>query len=225
MQITSHYNESMFGDFVKNLRALSQLEAAGKTKPYGFDDDKKNYSDAGSKKAGGDPENLLWMSYTVRDNDNSKERRLDVGYDKSGRISGVRDFTGKNKATGYYGKNAISDFFKNNFDMDATNYTVSSAPVDIYDPDEVPQEYHDKATVFFDSQDDGAFIPSRIFNMIENPGARWFGDRRKTPNSPKPDSEFYDFVKEYRKEKIKNNTADRAMFGTEINPGSVMGRA
>lgn len=220
----------MFKDFIDKFREVVKQQKIENGK-WGWDDEKESYSDAGSAKAGGDSSNLQWMSYTVRDNDNDRERRIDVGYDNDGRISGVREFSGKDPdtgyygATGYYGKQAIADFFKDNFDMDATNYTVSSAPVDIYDPNDVPQEYHNQATVFFDSQADGPFIPSRIFSLNGNLGARWFGDRKKSPNMPMNDREVYNFSDEYRKEKLREGTINNTVYATEIDPNSVRGRA
>ena len=213
----------VINNFLKNLRDMAQREAS-RSRAYSYEDDKKEYSDAGSKKAGGDPDSLQWMSYTVHDTDNDKERRIDVGYDKQGKISGVRDFTGKNSANGYYGKEAISDFFKNNFDMDATNYTVSSAPIDIYDPKDVPDEYHNKATVFFDSKLDGAFIPSKIFSM-NNYGARWLGDRKSDAVKTRPDQEVQDFIQRLRDARIQRGPIDNTLRATEINPSSRPGRA
>lgn len=114
---------------------------------WGFEQDKANYGD----ERNGD--NLNWRSLTVLNNDTGDEVKFDVGYDTDGRISGVRDHKSDGTTMGYYGKDLVSSFFKNNFDRDATDYTF-------FDVD----EGDGSKWVLFDSEHDGAFIPSEALN-------------------------------------------------------------
>lgn len=203
------------------MKAEEKKEAP---KVHGFEEDKELYSDY-AKKNGSDGalDAMEWRSFNVRDNDTGENKRLNVAYDpETKQIAGVTYFDGSVSkdgktplAKGYYGKQLVGDFFKKNFNRDSSRYTVTSAPVDRYDYNEFPQEYHNKATVFFDSDTDDAFIPSQVFGY-ENYGARWMGDRDRKPahtseatggEGPKDD-----FIGTYRKyrlgEAAKNNTID-----------------
>lgn len=111
---------------------------------FGFEQDKANYGDErdGSK--------LQWRELDVQNNDTGETFKISVGYDDKGRISGVQKFTGPKSADSYYGKELVGEFFKNNFDRDATDYTI-------YDKNEYGT---DDKFIVFDSKNDGEFIPS-----------------------------------------------------------------
>lgn len=85
---------------------------------YGFDQDKENYGDErdGSK--------LQWEKKIARNNDTGEELEFEVGYDDNNNISGIREHNAPGSVRSYYGKELVSDFFKNNFDRDATDYTI-----------------------------------------------------------------------------------------------------
>lgn len=114
---------------------------------WGFEQDKANYGDERNS------DNLNWRSLTVLNNDTGDEVKFDVGYDTDGRISGVRDYRPDGTTMGYYGKDLVSNFFMSNFDRDATDYTF-------FDVD----EGDGSKWVLFDSEHDGAFIPSEALN-------------------------------------------------------------
>lgn len=182
----------MFGDFIANLKASLPDVGRGEASP----DAKGDYMD--------------WQSYIVRDNDSGKERYLKVQHDNDGNILAVRDYSKKNPTTYTLGRD-IERFFKNNFDMDATNYTVSSAPVDITDPSKIPDDYHEKATVFFDSSVDGQFRPLDVFNG-KNYGIRQFGDRKAKRYAARTDTNVPSFEKAYREAMLYNNTMNRGRY-------------
>lgn len=182
----------MFGDFIANLKAsLSDVEK-GEASP----DAKGNY--------------MEWQSYIVRDNDSGKERYLKVQHDNDGNILAVKDYSKKTPTTYTLGED-IKRFFKENFDMDATNYTVSSAPVDITDPSKIPDDYHEKATVFFDSSVDGQFRPLDVFNG-KNYGIRQFGDRKAKRYAARTDTNVPSFEKAYRNAMLYNNTVNKSLY-------------
>ena len=132
---------------------------------WGFEQDKANYGD----ERNGD--NLNWRSLTVLNNDTGDEVKFDVGYDMDGRISGVRDYKPDGTTTGYYGKDLVANFFMNSFDRDATDYTFFDEGSD------------DNAKyVLFDSEHDGAFIPSESLNMKR--GSQRVPVVREQPDKP-----------------------------------------
>lgn len=182
----------MFGDFIANLKASLPDIGKGEASP----DAKGNYMD--------------WRSYVVRDNDSGKERYLKVQHDNDGNILAVKDYSSKTPTT-YTSSRDIEGFFKKNFNMDATNYTVSSAPVDITDPSKIPDDYHEKATVFFDSSVDGQFKPLDVFNG-KNLGARWLGDRKAKRFSARTDTEAPSFERAYRESILTGNTMRRGLY-------------
>lgn len=110
---------------------------------WGFDQDKANY---GNERNG---DSLTWRDLSVHNNDTDEDLSISVGYDSDGRISGVRKNENGN-IRGYYGQDLVGDFFKNNFDRDATDYTVFDADT----------EGDSRKWVLFDSKHDGPFIPS-----------------------------------------------------------------
>ena len=182
----------MFGDFIANLKAsLSDVE-----KREASPDAKGNY--------------MEWQSYIVRDNDSGKERYLKVQHDNDGNILAVKDYSKKTPTTYTLGED-IKRFFKENFDMDATNYTVSSAPVDITDPSKIPDDYHEKATVFFDSSVDGQFRPLDVFSG-KNYGVQQFGDRKAKRYAARTDTNVPSFEKAYRNAMLYNNTVNKSLY-------------
>lgn len=110
---------------------------------WGFDQDKANY---GNERNG---DSLSWRDLSIHNNDTDEDFSISVGYDSDGRISGVRK-NENGSIRGYYGQDLVGDFFKNNFDRDATDYTVFDADI----------EGDGRKWVLFDSKHDGPFIPS-----------------------------------------------------------------
>lgn len=121
---------------------------------WGFEQDKANY---GNERNG---DNLNWRSLAVLNNDTGDQVKFDVGYDTDGRISGVRDYKPDGTTMGYYGKDLVSNFFMNNFDRDATDYTI-------FEEDPASDD-NGSQVVLFNSANDGAFIPSDALNWGRN---------------------------------------------------------
>ena len=152
----------MFDEFLKNFRKMLggptsvvggvAKEAAKQEKTpqkvWGFEEDKTNYSDG--KKF----EDLIWRDVVARNNDTGKEFKFSVGYDQDGKIAGAKTKINDTTSRGYIGKDSVSNFFKSNFDRDATDYSIFDDPG------------HDDGYkhVIFDSKNDGAFIPSQALN-------------------------------------------------------------
>ena len=152
----------MFDGFINNFRNIigspttvvgggPQKNVDNKPKAqkvWGFEEDKSKY---GNERDG---DNMTWRRVVAHNNDTNEDLRFDVGYDKSGKISGVRQWESDTKTLGYYGQDLIGDFFKKNFDRDATDYTI----FEDYDNGD-GYKY-----VIFDSKNDGAFIPSQALS-------------------------------------------------------------
>jgi hypothetical protein len=120
---------------------------------YGFEQDKENYGDErdGSK--------LQWEKKIARNNDTGEELEFEVGYDDDNNISGIREHNAPGSVRGYYGKELVSDFFKNNFDRDATDYTIFT---DKYGNDTREWVAFDSKLGYGSNEYglDGAFVPS-----------------------------------------------------------------
>ena len=203
-------------------------------KVHGFEEDKELYSDYAKKNASdGALDAMEWRSFNVKDNDTGENKRLNVAYDpETKQIAGVSYFDGSVSkdgktplAKGYYGKQLVGDFFKKNFNRDSSRYTVTSAPVDRFDYNEFPQEYHNKATVFFDSDADDAFIPSQVFGY-DNEGVRWMGDRDRkfdhTSEATGGEGQQDDFIGTYRKYKL-GEAAKRNTINVHPDPAKLQG--
>lgn len=132
---------------IQPLWKIAGQEEPSSKKPYqqvwGFDQDKANY---GNERNG---DSLTWRDLSIHNNDTDEDFSISVGYDSDGKISGVRKNENGN-IRGYYGQDLVGDFFKNNFDRDATDYTVFDAGT----------EGDSRKWVLFDSKHDGPFIPS-----------------------------------------------------------------
>lgn len=195
----------MFDEFLKNFRkmlggptsvvggATKEATKQEKTpqKVWGFEEDKTNYSDG--KKIS------VWRDVTARNNDTGKEFKFSVGYDQDGKIAGAKTKIDDTTSKGYIGKDSVSNFFKSNFDRDATDYTI-------YDD----VNYNDgNKYVVFDSKADGAFIPSLALGM----------DRRSTgvpvdasPNVDSPYESASDFITKFR---LRDNTEANERYSQE----------
>lgn len=146
----------MFDEFLKNFRKMlggptSVVGGATKEatkqekapqKVWGFEEDKANYSDG--KKF----EDLTWRDVVARNNDTGKEFKFSVGYDQDGKIAGAKTKIDDKTSRGYIGKDSVSNFFRSNFDRDATDYSIFDDRND------------GNRWLIFDSKHDGAFIPS-----------------------------------------------------------------
>lgn len=142
---------------------------------WGFEEDKANY---GNERNG---DNLTWRNLSVKNNDTGETFDMSIGYDKNGRISGVQKFSDPTHSMGYYGQDLVGSFFKENFDRDATDYTI-------FDEDDGSGQ----KWVLFDTKNDGAFIPSQAISS-----------RRKSIGVPGNSTDISGFLK---RERIKSNT-------------------
>ncbi len=147
-----------FDGFLKNFRDVitngaggavaqgaKQLPNTNRKEPqkvWGFEEDKANYGDG--KKF----EDLTWRDVVARNNDTGKEFKFSVGYDQDGKIAGAKTKINDTTSRGYIGKDSVSDFFKSNFDRDATDYSIFDDRND------------GSRWLIFDSKYDGSFIPS-----------------------------------------------------------------
>ena len=149
---------------------------------FGFEQDKANYGNErdGSK--------LNWRKLEVLNNDTGDSFQISVGYDSDGKISGVQKFTDPTHSEGYYGKELVGNFFKSNFDRDATDYTI-------FEKDDGDDGYK---YVVFDTKNDGEFIPSQAIGSE----SRSFG---VPANSD-------DLSEELRKQRLTTNTANNMLF-------------
>lgn len=118
---------------------------------FGFEQDKANY---GNERDGS---SLSWRKLDVQNNDTGDSFQMFVGYDSDGKISGVRKFIDDKKTESYYGKELVGDFFKHNFDRDATDYTI-------FDED----DGGGFRWVLFDTKNDGSFVPSDAMGSLRN---------------------------------------------------------
>ena len=146
----------MFDEFLKNFRKMLggptsvvggvAKEAAKQEKTpqkvWGFEEDKANYSDG--KKF----EDLNWRDVVARNNDTGQEFKFSVGYDQDGKIAGAKTKIDDKTSRGYIGKDSVSNFFRSNFDRDATDYSIFDDRND------------GNRWLIFGSKHDGAFIPS-----------------------------------------------------------------
>lgn len=126
-----------------------------RTEVIGFEEDKANYGDTR------DASKLDWFGYTALNNDTGQKMTFEVGYDQDGKINGVRQWEGPAQKS-YLGREAVSQFFKSNFDRDATNYSI-------YDSTPGGAISHGYRPVWFDSEMDGAFIPSVSLGRLSAP--------------------------------------------------------
>ena len=177
---------------VQPLWKMAGQEAPTTKKPYkqvyGFEQDKANYGDERSY------DKLEWRDFTAHDNDTGKDFKFSVGYDQDGRISGARA-----NDRSYYGKDLVSSFFKNNFDRDATDYTIFT------DPHSWDDELYGYMGAVFDSQKDGEFIPSYAFDR-----------RRGADYLPySGDGDFGKLSEELRKQRFRSNTVENTLFTDE----------
>lgn len=143
-------------------RVPTLVDENGHQKVWGFEQDKSRYSDV-------DPYNtkatdsLTWRDYTVTPkNDERSSKNFSIGYDKNGRIAGVRSKEDNGEVLGYYGKDLLKKFFSQ-FDRDATSYRVWQN--ESYDNGDGTGD--GQASIIFDSdEDDAPFVPSTIFKNI-----------------------------------------------------------
>lgn len=115
--------------------------------------------------------------YMIEDNKNpNNDRNVKVTYSQAGTPLRAEEYHNDGSTTKY---DTADDFFKT-LDMDATDYTIMSAPIDVFTPDKIkslPDDYLAGASVFFDSDAQGQLIPANVFTL-ENRGVMGVGDRR-----------------------------------------------
>lgn len=144
----------------RNIEKLPDLvDSNGKRTVWGFEQDKSRYSDINPNDTKA-TDALTWRDYTVTPkNDERSSKNFSVGYDKNGRIAGVRSKNDNGETYGYYGKDLLKNFFSQ-FDRDATSYRVWQN--ETYDNGDGTGR--GEASIVFDSDEDNApFIPSTIF--------------------------------------------------------------
>lgn len=139
------------GAVAQGTKQLANTNRKEPQKVWGFEEDKSSY---GNER---DSSKLTWRRMEVMNNDTGETFEMSVGYDKDGRISGVQKFTDPTHSVGHYGQENIGDFFKKNFDRDATDYTIFGKP-------EGTEDMEDTKLVLFDTKHDGAFVPSTALN-------------------------------------------------------------
>lgn len=170
-------------------KASAMQRQADSGRVWGFDEDKINY---GNERDG---EKLSWRSMTARNNDTGDDLKFDVGYDKNGRISGVREWKNDDMPMGYYGRDLVGSFFKKNFDRDATDYTIF---------DNTSRDDGDKY-IIFDSKNDGSFIPSVSLDR----NRRSFSVPDTSDAIDTEAKSMSEFLKNYR---LRANTEDHAFL-------------
>lgn len=185
----------MFKDFINKFReTVKQQKTENGT--WGWDDEKKLYSK--------DPNGgVNYRKFTVVNGDDKSEKNIVVSYDKDGKISSAGFMNGKEMPERTYGGDALVNFFKNNFDMDASNYVVLADDVDREDPN--------TASVVFDSVRDGRFTPSTAFKNAD--GVVQYNIRRTPTLDGEMPGDFYD---EYRKMRLKYDTLENDRFYSEV---------
>lgn len=156
------------------VRPVFKSPGKGYQQVHGFEQDKDNYGDER------DASKLDWFSYTANNNDTGDKMTFEVGYDEDGKINGIRQWEGPAQKS-YFGKELVKDFFKNNFDRDATDYTIySSRP-----------SWDGSRDVWFDSKSDGEFIPSISLGRLAPPRSAFLNfDSTDKPNSPTAYDQF-----------------------------------
>lgn len=160
--------------------------------------------------------------YMIEDNKNPKnDRNVKVTYSQAGNPLSAEEYHNDGSVTTY---NTADEFFKT-LDRDATDYTIMSAPIDVFTPDKInslPDEYLAGATTYFDSKTQGQLIPADVFTL-ENYGVWGLGDRRHY-GIPYTDSEgvstkynpgYPTYTQRYL-EALRNRAADNgALWGGE----------
>lgn len=162
---------------------------------------------------GGTPREIESRSYMITNNDTGEDSYIKVYYDPV--------FNDKVRVEEYIGDKIISHdtpkSIKGFFDdmQKQKDISVFSAPVDIYDPNEWPEEYNDKATVFYDSTVDGKMPYADIF-VGNNYGVRGLGNRKSKLYRQWADQPNYQsFEDRYREAKRQLATVNNSLRGFE----------
>ena len=194
---------SFIDNFREALRSAPQLlqpvmtiplnaEKKEPQKAWGWEDDKSMYSD--------DSSDRVFEDYLIHNNDTKKDTTLRIGYDKDNKIASVgvvKD--GGSNVLSYVGKDRISDFFKENFNMDADDYTI------FYKENGEDPRKTGNASLLFDSSSDGAFIPSQIFNPERRVKVYQVGADNTTG-----EGEVTDFYDRLRNNMLKQGTSEKS---------------
>ena len=162
---------------------------------------------------GGTPREIESRSYMITNNDTGEDSYIKVYYDPI--------FNDKIRVEEYIGDKIIShdtpESIKGFFDdmQKQKDISVFSAPVDVYNPSEWPEEYNDEATVFYDSTVDGK-MPYANIVVGNNYGVRGLGNRKSKIYRQRTDQPNYQsFEDRYREAKHWLATRDNTLKGFE----------
>lgn len=165
------------------------------------------------RQEGGTPREIESRSYMITNNDTGEDSYIKVYYDPV--------FNDKVRVEEYIDGKVIShdtpDSIKGFFnDMQKQkDISVFSAPVDVYEPSEWPEEYNDEATVFYDSTVDGKKPYANIFSR-DNYGVRGLGNRKSKIYRQQVDQPNYQsFEDRYRDAKRQLATRNNTLRGAE----------
>lgn len=163
---------------------------------------------------GDDPErykegHYVDRSYLVTDNNTDKDKYIKVYFhEETGRPIGVREYQDDGSYISITSPQRVDDYFQRMKEA-SNNYTITSAPIDIFTPDEIDESSHDKADVLYDTVAMGEFNPQEVF-AINNTGVRRFGTRRsKAYNTVDGQNNIYSMIlKEYMRTPASKGVLD-----------------
>lgn len=165
------------------------------------------------KQDGGTPPQAEGRAYMVTNNDTGEDSYIKVYYDPIIKDKVKVEEYIDGKVISHDTPKSIKSFFN---DMQKQkDISVFSAPVDVYDPNEWPEEYNDEATVFYDSTVDGKMPYANIF-VNNNYGIRGLGNRKSKLYRQQTDQPNYQsFEDRYREAKRELATRNNMMKGSE----------
>lgn len=147
----------------------------------------------------------LSLSYVISDNNTGKEDYVKVIYDldTSSPIA-ITEFFDDGRKVINTSKDNIEKFFNKLNSKD--NYTVTSAPIDITKISEIPEEFNEGSTVYYDTDAYGKMDARDIFNLRNGNFVNMFGNRKAKRFKPQVDIPYRTFSDELRSDLLKKRT-------------------
>ena len=164
------------------------------------------------------------LHYLIEDNnDPANDRNVSILYDPyTGAPISAEEYYDNGEKIKYDTAKDLFDTINNN-----GNYTVISAPIDIYGPRNISAlgDATNSATVYHDTGVDGPISPETVFNL-GNYGVRAIGDRRGWGKSSAIGNMYYpgypSFENTYRNGLLRRGARNSTLWGNDITGQGLM---